>query len=510
MLKAYWKDLGGAARLGLVAGGLLVLGMTIGAATWLLRTEREVLFTGLSAPDAAVMTAELDRMKLPYQLGTDGTSILVDRATVHHTRLKLLGKDLPLHGTVGFELFNNSDFGMTEFAQKINYQRALQGEITRTILSLSEIETARVHLALPEEGLFRRESVRAKASVTLGLRRNRSLSPAQVNGIQRLIAAAVPGVAAQDVTIVDAQGVALTRAHRPDEPMDSGSRLELKREVEQHLVRKAEAVLERAFGVGQAIASVDATLNMSQVRVTTEDLTTPAGRKNEIPTGVIVRERESSRDQGGSSARRDATPAGMGSSHRETDYQVGRRVEQVVDQPGSIERLQVVAVLKLPLKASQMDHARELLAAAVGLRPQRGDVIVVHSAEALMPTAAPLPATGSELPRAAAAGIAPAAAESTHADPGAVDATVSNRLLASLAGIFLLACVGAWLALRWLLQPRPQPSAPMSKHQREQTLAQVRAWLAEGPTLNQPEHHHANDRVEPVRAGAGPITGAPS
>ena len=231
MIKEFWRGLSLAARASFAGGVALLLAMMIAATTWLLRTDYEILFAGLSAPDAAAMTAELDRMKLPYKLGPDGASILVDRTSVHQTRLKLLGKDIPLHGAVGFELFNNSDFGMTEFAQKINYQRALQGELTRTILSLTEVETARVHLAFPEEGLFRREQAKAKASVTLGMRRNQTLRQEQVNGIQRLISAAVPGVAPHDVTIVNTQGVALTRPVGQESTPDFATRLELKREI---------------------------------------------------------------------------------------------------------------------------------------------------------------------------------------------------------------------------------------------------------------------------------------
>src|SRR6185312_10375750 len=137
----------------------------------------------------------------------------------------------------------------------------------RTILSLAAVEAVRVHLALPEEGLFKRAGEKAKASITLTTKAGHALAPDQVAGIQRLVAAAVTGVAAQDVTIVDQRGVALTRAAQPDgagEP--NAQRLDLKRETEDYLARKVDAVLERRFGAGQAMASVDVTLDMDQVR----------------------------------------------------------------------------------------------------------------------------------------------------------------------------------------------------------------------------------------------------
>ena len=157
------------------------------------------------------MIEELDRMKVPYRLDDGGGSILVPEELVHKTRLQLVGKNLPLHGAVGFEIFNNTDFGMTEFTQKVNYQRALQGELTRTIMALEEVQSARVHLALPESSLFKREQSRPKASVALAVRPGQSLARDQVAGIQRLVAAAVPGIDADDVTVLDQKGVTLSR-----------------------------------------------------------------------------------------------------------------------------------------------------------------------------------------------------------------------------------------------------------------------------------------------------------
>lgn len=484
MLKDFWQGLGRSARIGLTAGAVAIVAATIGAGAWLLRTDYDVLFSGLSPADAAVMTAELDRMKLPYELGADGTSILVDRATVHGTRLKLLGKDLPLRGAVGFELFNNSDFGMTEFAQKINYQRALQGEITRTILSLAEVESARVHLALPDEGLFRREQSRAKASVTLALKRNQTLRAEQVSGIQRLISAAVPGVAVQDVTIVDSRGVALTRSAGPDALPDGNQRLDLKRDIETHLARKATEVLERAFGAGRALTSVDVTLNLNQVRVTTEDVTTPPVRKGEVPSGVVVRERETIKDDSALLAGRrgDEPAAGPGSSHRETEYQVGRRVEQVVSQPGSIERLQVVAVVQAPLKPGQLEQLRALVGAAVGLSPQRGDVIVVQSLDGMADGAA-TPALDAG-PAASMLAQAPVPGASASAPAQPVAGGAATQAITAMAGALGLAAILSLLLQYRRARTRPPAAAApqaMTAAQREEALQKVRQWLEEVP-----------------------------
>ncbi|HZV65291.1 MAG TPA: flagellar M-ring protein FliF, partial [Telluria sp.] len=130
-----WEGLDRRARVGAALGCVLIAGLMVALAVWAYRPDYQVLFADMAPRDAAAMSAELDKMKTPYQLGDDGNTILVPRDLVYKTRLKLMGKDVPLHGAVGFEVFNNADFGMTEFVQKVNYLRAVQGELTRTILS---------------------------------------------------------------------------------------------------------------------------------------------------------------------------------------------------------------------------------------------------------------------------------------------------------------------------------------------------------------------------------------
>jgi flagellar M-ring protein FliF len=472
-LSTWWAELGRGARWGLGVGVAAIVFATIALGYWALHTEYEVLFSRLSAQDASSLTHELDQMKIPYRLGEDGTTILVDRATVHQTRLKLMGKDLPLQGAVGFELFNNADFGMTEFAQKVNYQRALQGELTRTILALAEVETARVHLAFPEDGLFKREQGRTKASITLTLREGKALRREQVRGIQRLVAAAVQGVEAKDVTIINDQGVALTSdSDDVAGGVASSARVDVKRELEQYLVQKANAVLDKAFGPGQAMASVDATLDMNQVRTTTEDVLTPPFAAGEGPVGVVLRERETSREsaRGGSAIGGEAS--GPGNTQREVDYQLGRRVEQVVSSPGAISKLQVVAVLRSPLSAAQVEQVRQLIGSAVGAVRERGDVVVVHALEGL--------AVNALTPASAPAAVAEAGG--TNPAPPPAKATATDRdspvqgVAIVLVGVMLVAMGAFWAMGR---RGATAPQRPMTREQREASLAQVRAWLSE-------------------------------
>ena len=441
---------------------------TVLATVWIWRVDYQVLFAELKPQDTATMVNELDRMKVPYRIAADGNTILVDGSLVHATRLKLMGKDVPLHGTAGFELFNNADFGMTEFAQKINYQRALQGEITRTILSLAEVRDARVHLALPEEGLFKRATSKAKAAITLTLKTGQSLRSEQISGIRRLVSAAVPGIATQDVTIVDHQGVALTRA-APDGEQDNGAvRLDLKRETERLLAHKATEVLERAFGLGQVLASVDVTLNMDHVRVTTEDVLGAPGNPGQGQTGIMVREREVARDAG-APLNGPATAAGRaGSSQREVEYQVGRRVEQVASQPGAIRRISVVALIREAIDEKQIEQLRLLVGAAVGAVPERGDAVVVQSLGRVESLKADDP------PAATLAGVAAPAPQ-----PPMVHGT---RFAIALAAAVL--ALGA--AVAWLLRRRTQASSPdLTQAQRQDLLEHMLQWL-EGPGQRPP------------------------
>jgi flagellar M-ring protein FliF len=323
---------------------------------------------------------------------------------------------------------------------------------------------------LPEQGLFRQSS-QPKAAVTLTLAAGQALRPEQVAGIQRLVAAAVPGLVAPEVTLVDQRGIALSRGGRATEGdgAASGNQLDLKRETEAYLSRKAGAVLERALGPGQAIASVDVTLNMDQVRTTTEDVL-PAGDGRGPATGVLVRERETVRDSAAPEPRGQDTRAARGSSmQRDADYQVGRRVEQVVSQAGSIRRLHVVAVVNDELPAAQVEQLRQLVGAAVGASPERGDTVAV---QAFRPARA-----------ASTAGASAAAGHDVPASAGAVSEMPAVSLLAVGALALALAFAVAWLV--WMRRQRQgspvAPVLPLSDDQRRLALGQVRAWLEDAP-----------------------------
>ncbi|MET0182994.1 MAG: flagellar basal-body MS-ring/collar protein FliF [Caulobacterales bacterium] len=170
------------------------------------RQNYTVLFDNLEPAEAAAVVAELDKQKATYKLGNGGAQILVPEGKHDALRLSIAGSNLPLHGLEGFELFNESDMGLTDFAQKIKYQRALQGELARTIMMIDGVEDARVHIAMPERALFRGAQNTTKAAVTLVMRAPEYETPASIEGVQRLVAAAVPDLLTSDVVVLNAHG----------------------------------------------------------------------------------------------------------------------------------------------------------------------------------------------------------------------------------------------------------------------------------------------------------------
>ena len=412
--------------------------MVLGLAWWAYRTPKAVLFSDLADRDAAVLVAELDRLKQPYGLSEDGHSILVAADAVHKTRMAVMAKPLPLHGAVGFELFNNTDFGVSDFVQKVNYQRALQGELTRTILAIEQVQDARVHLALPDQTLFRKDAHKAKASVTVTLKSGQSLHPAQVLGIQRLVAASVPEVTADGVTVLDQHGVVLSKASGEDVAAVSGQ-LDARHDMEAHLARKATKLLDQLFQPGDALVTVDAIINYEQSRVTTEEvLAAPPAAKGERATGVVSRERSISKDSGGEQTAAAGTAPQVVT--QETDYQTGKRVAQTVSQGGQLSRLSVAVVVKRNLSGAEITRVRELMASAVGLIPSRGDNIAVHSM-------AEFSAQTRTEPTPAVAGLQAATPQARPPEvqrAAAARESTSARVIDVLAGVMLLVALASW------------------------------------------------------------------
>jgi flagellar M-ring protein FliF len=226
------------------------------AAGWFffIRTSYDLLYRDLAQTDASTIVAELDRTHVPYRLADGGRTIMVPASAVDSTRLHVAGQDLPLQGTVGFELFNSSSIGLTEFAQRINLQRALQGELARTIMRIDGVEAARVHLSLGEQTAFRGDRRPPRASIAIRTRPGRRLNNTTVRGIQRLVAGSVPDLDLASIAVLNDRG-AVVSGEAPED-MAALPRTE----EERNVARFFEARIRRAVEVRYPADAIDVTV----------------------------------------------------------------------------------------------------------------------------------------------------------------------------------------------------------------------------------------------------------
>lgn len=274
-------------QVGLIVSAVAVVCVMLTAVWFLvLRVPYRVLFAQLRSNDAAAIIAELDRKKIPYQLADGGATILVPADIADRTRLAVMTDELPLKGTVGFELFDRSDMGLTDFAQRINYQRALQGELERTIASLDGVDTARVHLSLGEQRIFRDDQVPPKASVTVRMQRGQTLSANAAAGIARLIAAAVPNLDVANVVVLDERGGIIPAASATQTAILSLTSVdEARRVVETYYQARVREALQQAYPL--VSASVVVVAGSAQLPVSLADWS-PATRNFPLVTTIVA------------------------------------------------------------------------------------------------------------------------------------------------------------------------------------------------------------------------------
>ncbi|MEN8005388.1 MAG: flagellar basal-body MS-ring/collar protein FliF [Candidatus Krumholzibacteriota bacterium] len=341
---------------------------------WLQNEETAVLFTNLSPEDASVALEELAKQDVGAELTNGGTTILVPRKSVHRLRVDLAGKGVPSSGTVGFEVFDGKQYGLTEFLQNVNFKRALEGELTKSIESLQGIQSARVHLVLPKPSIFKTLEAPATASVVLQMGRGARLENGRISGIQSLVAGSVENLAVGQVTIIDQYGKVLSRGINDGDTGRSENQLALRKEVEGHLSRKAGVMLDRVLGPGRSVVQVDATLNFEKI-----------DREREIfdPQNTVVR----------SEVRNETTDPETGGldEYSTTNYEINRTVEHIVGEIGGVKRLSVAvfvdghyaelqdggAPLYQPLTEDELAQLRRIVQTAVGLNNVRGDQIEI-------------------------------------------------------------------------------------------------------------------------------------
>ena len=465
----YWGALGSRQRTGLLFGAIVVAGAMLLAAFWLLNDPYVAVETHLGADRLGEITQQLDRAKLGYRVSEDGDAVLVPQSMVGKARAAAAVGLAAVPPGVGLELFKETDFSSTDFAQRINYQRALQGELTRTIQAISGVRSVRVHVILADAGLFKRESAKASAAVSVAMQPGKTLTRAQVRGIQRLAAASIPEIRIDDVVVLDEAGTSLTAPSGGVDGDASSAQLDMKRQVDQYLEGKLQRLLQDLVPQGLASLSVDAQLDDRQLRVTTEEPLAAAGEKDaDRPTGIATKERQSQHSHAPAAGPDASAPD---STEWEFEYKVGHRMEQILSSPGSVKRVNVAVVLQGAPSTLTNAAVEQLVAHAVGVDPSRGDSVDVL----LLPG-----------PVAGAVGALPSVPQPTHAASSRMSgtsesSTVQGQVIGWLS-FLLLAAVALAALLGWQASRRRtvEASASPDAADVEATVAKVRHWLSEG------------------------------
>src|SRR5258706_520884 len=265
-LAAIWKHLGLNQRITILMGAAVVLVGLISLGFWSSRGDYALLYGKLDDAEAAKVISALDEAKVPYRIGKSAGAIYVPVDKVHYMRMQLASRGIPRGEGVGFEIFDKANFGISDFVQRANYLRAVQGELARTISQLDEVESARVMIVMPENRLLTDSLRKPTASVFVRVKGNAQLPSSSVNSIRFLVANSVEGLQANNVSVVDNQGNVLSENQENDSVAGlSGNQLSARRNFEQYLSTKAEGMLEKVLGPGEAVVRVSAEINWDTI-----------------------------------------------------------------------------------------------------------------------------------------------------------------------------------------------------------------------------------------------------
>src|SRR5437667_618390 len=269
-------------KLALAGSAALVLILLWVLVYFVNRVEYQTLYADLDPQEAQGIIQKLQELKVPYELGTDGRTVKVASDKIAEVRIQLASQGLPESGRIGFEIFDRTNFGLTNFQEQVNYQRALEGELARSIMTLAEVEAARVHLVLAKESLFQNSDDQTKASVILKLKNGRSLSGSAAQGIVNMIASAVKGLTPEKVVLIDYRGKILSRNEGGESGL-SAQQLDARQKLENELSGKIVQILEPAVGQGKIRPQVSVVMNFQQVEETVEQYD---------PQGSVVRSQQ--------------------------------------------------------------------------------------------------------------------------------------------------------------------------------------------------------------------------
>ena len=386
----------------------------VGLVTLIMMSQRptfDVLYSNLSQEDAGVILSKLKEQKTPYRLSSNGTSILVPVEDVYETRLGLASEGLPQGGSVGFEIFDKTKIGVTEFVQNVNYQRALQGELARTITQLAGVERARVHIVIPQRSLFVEDQKEATASVVVKLKPGAGLTRGQLQGVVHLVASGVEGLNPEKIIVMDNHGqILIGGRERSLSTQLTNSQTEVKRNIEKNLEQAIQTMLERAVGKDKALARVFVTLDFKQTERTEERYD---------PDSVVVRSEQISNEK---STGRGFSPRGVpgvvsnipganipgdkgspdttGESsefqrkNETINYEVSKTTSRIIESVGDIKRLSAAVIVDgtyevvkgedgkegkkyVQRSDEEMERIKDIVKVAVGYDGNRGDQVEV-------------------------------------------------------------------------------------------------------------------------------------
>lgn len=405
----------------LMVAGAAAIAVIVALFLWMRSPDYRVLLSNLSAKDGGDIVSQLTQMNMPYQLADNGSAILVPADKVHELRLKLAQAGLPKGGNTGFELLDKEQFGISQFSEQVNYQRALEGELSRTIESLSPVQTARVHLAIPKPTLFVREQKSPTASVTVGLLPGRALDEGQISAIVHMVSGSVSGLTSSNVIIVDQAGRLLTNNDNSQQSV-STSQMRLTQETEARLKQRIEDLLAPLVGRINVQAQVTAQVDYSKVEQTAEEY-----KPNQQPDSAAVRSRQSSQSQQNSNGGPGGVPGALSNqpvsapsapvetakadtkdnktaspadnnrnsninsqSDETTNYEVDRKISHTQRQIGVVDRLSVAVIINWlpqkkedgteemqPLPPEMIKEIEALTREAMGYSADRGDTLSI-------------------------------------------------------------------------------------------------------------------------------------
>jgi flagellar M-ring protein FliF len=388
----------------------LILGSVVGfifLLNWSGKSEFQPLYANLDSEDASAILSKLKEQKIEYRIASNGTTILIPEQHIYETRMGLASAGLPQGGEIGFEIFDNTKLGMTAFAQNVNFQRALQGELARTINRIAEIESARVHIVMTEKSLFVEEDEPATASVVLKLRPGKSLNQSQVKGIVHLVSSSVARLNAENVTVVDSNGKMLAGANDTSSFGSlSSDQLDYQSRVEKKLENRVRTMLESALGENKAIVRLSCSFDFKK-QERTEELYLPdnkvvrseqvlneknsepgrtpqgiPGIRSNVPGDTTAAQQDRSLESNSSFEKKDHT----------VNYEIGKVISRINDPAGEMTRISIAVLVDgtykrienkrkkpeweyVPRTAEEMEKFENIVKRAVNFDTSRGDEV---------------------------------------------------------------------------------------------------------------------------------------